>query len=241
MSAALSGVRAAPSRLAADRGLVSGRPVPPGIHRIPAQQLARRELARSIYQPSIWTRLSQDIANWLNRLSIGPAKGGWWLLIVLIIVLVLVIAGVLYRIGPLGRSRRQRDGALLAGTQLTAADYRREAERRAEAGDYAGAIIQRVRAIAVELETRGVLLPRPGRTASELAAEVAGALPDSAAGLRAAARLFDDVRYGDRAGTLAGYEQVRQLDDSIRAARTPAVSAAGPAGPAGGTGLGLMP
>lgn len=158
----------------------------------------------------------------------------------LIIVLVLIIAGVLYRIGPMGRSRRQPGGTLLGGTQLTAADYRRDAERLADGGDYTGAIIQRVRAIAVELETRGVLLPRPGRTASELAAEAAGALPDSAAGLRAAARLFDDVRYGDRAGTMAGYEQVRQLDESIRAARTPAVSSAGPAGPADG-GLGLMP
>jgi hypothetical protein len=238
MPAALSGVRAAPSRLAADSGLASGRPVPPGIHRIPAQQLARRELARSIYQPSLWARLIQDLTRWLNGLSIGPAKGGWWLLVVLIIVLVLVISGVLYRIGPMGRSRRQPSGALLGGTQLTAADYRRDAEQRADGGDYAGAIIQRVRAIAVELETRGVLLPRPGRTASELAAEAAGALPDSAAGLQAAARLFDDVRYGDRTGTPAGYEQVRQLDESIRAARTPAVSTAGPAG---GAGLGLMP
>ncbi|HEX3489748.1 MAG TPA: DUF4129 domain-containing protein [Streptosporangiaceae bacterium] len=241
MSAALSGVRAAPSRLAAGRRLASGGPVPPGIHRVPAQQLARRELARSIYQPSLWTRLFQDVTNWLNGLSIGPAKGGWWLLIAAIIVLILVIAGVLYRIGPMARSRRQRGGALLAGAQLTAADYRREAERLADGGDFAGAIIQRVRAIAVELETRGVLLPRPGRTASELAAEAAGALPDSAAALRAAARLFDDVRYGDRAGTVAGYEQVRQLDETIRAARTPAVAAAGPAGPAGGAGLGLMP
>ncbi len=93
---------------------------------------------------------------------------------------------------------------MLAGPQLTAGDYRRAAERRADAGDYAGAIIERTRAIAVELETRGVLLPRPGRTASELAAEAAVSLPDHAAGLREAARLFDDVRYGDRPGTLAG-------------------------------------
>jgi len=99
VSAALSGVRAAPSRLVAGGRLASGRPGPAGIHRVPAQQLARRELARSIYQPSLWTRLFKDITNWLNRLSIGPAKGGWWLLIVLIIVLILVIAGVLYRIG----------------------------------------------------------------------------------------------------------------------------------------------
>ena len=102
----------------------------------------------------------------------------------LIVVAVLVIAGVLYRIGPMRRNRRERAGAVLAGTQLTADDYRRAAERLADGGDYAGAIIDRTRAIAVELETRGVLLPRPGRTASELAAEAASSLPDHAAGLR---------------------------------------------------------
>jgi type II secretory pathway pseudopilin PulG len=231
---ARAGARAGGARRAAAIVVIG-----PGIHRIPAQRLARRELARSIYQPSFLARLDNDLFGWLNRLSIGPQKSGWWLLIVLIIVVVLVIAGVLYWIGPMGRSRRQRSGAVLAGTQLSAADYRREAERLADGGDYAGAIIQRMRAIAVELETRGVLLPRPGRTASELAAEAGGSLPGSAAGLHAAARLFDDVRYGDRAGTPAGYEQVRDLDESIRAARTPAVSAVGASipGPADGTGL----
>jgi hypothetical protein len=227
----------------AGHGLGSGQPVPPGIHRMPAQRLARRELARAIYQPSFWSRLNRDIFGWLNSLQIGPQKSGWWTLIVLIVVAVLVIAGVLYRIGPMRRNRRERAGAVLAGTQLTADDYRRTAERLAGGGDYAGAIIDRTRAIAVELETRGVLLPRPGRTASELAAEAASSLPDHAAGLREAARLFDDVRYGDRAGTPAGYQQVRHLDESIRSGRTPAVSAAGPAdgpdvaGRAGGAGL----
>lgn len=220
-------------RLAAATRRASGQPEPPGIHRIPAQRLAQRELARSIYQPSFWTRLNRDIFGWLNSLHLGPQSFGWWALVVLIVVVVLVIAGVLYWIGPMGRSRRERADAVLAGTYLTARDYRQAAERLAEAGDYAGAIIERTRAIAMELETRGVLQPRPGRTASELAAEAASSLPDSATALRETARLFDDVRYGDRAGTPAGYQQVRQLDETIRAARTPAVAAAGPAGPTG--------
>ncbi len=224
------------SRLAAATRSASGQPVPPGIHRIPAQRLAQHELARSIYRPSLWTRLNQDIFGWLNSLHLGPQGFGWWALVALIVVVVLVIAGVLYRIGPMSRTRRERAGALLAGTYLTARDYRQAAERLAEAGDYAGAIIERTRAIAMELETRGVLQPRPGRTASELAAEAASSLPDSAAALRETARLFDDVRYGDRAGTPAGYQQVRQLDESIRAARTPAVAAAGPVGSAGPAG-----
>ena len=220
-------------------GLVPRRFAPSGIHRNPAQRLARRELARSIYHASFWTRLYRDLFGWLNRLSIGPAHEGWWTLIALIVALVLVIAGILSWIGPLRRGRREPPGPVLEGARLTAGDHRRAARRLADDGDFAGAIIERVRAIVVELESRDVLLPRPGRTASELAAEAASSLPGSAAGLREAARLFDDVRYGGRAGTLAGYQQVRDLDESIRAARTPAVSVASggrPIGPASRTG-----
>jgi type II secretory pathway pseudopilin PulG len=202
----------------------------PDISRGPARQLARHELARSIYRPSAWQRIVNAVQRWLNSLfgSAGPGRSGWWTLIVLIIVAVLVVSAVIFWIGPAGRARRQRAAAVLTGEHLTAADHRRRAELHAQAGDYAAAIIDRVRAIAVELESRGVLTPRPGRTASELAAEAAAALPGSATALREAARLFEDVRYGGRAGTQAGYEQIRDLDARIQAARTPAVSAAGP-------------
>jgi type II secretory pathway pseudopilin PulG len=203
---------------------------PPGIGRDPARQLARRELARSLYQPSLWQRFRNAVTGWLNSVlgPAGPRHAGWWTLIVLVIVAVLVIAGLIAWIGPARRSRR-RSLAVLGGERLTAADHRRNADQRAAAGDFAGAIVERVRAMATELESRGVLLPRPGRTASELAAEAAGAMPGTAAGLRAAAAAFDDVRYGGRAGTLAGYEQVRDLD--LRIAASPAAVGAPGAGP----------
>lgn len=232
MSLALPGLRAAL--------LAAGGHAPRYTHRVPAQRLARRELARSIYRPSFWHRIINDISRWLNKLlgAVGPQKTGWWTLIVLLCVSILVIAGVIIWIGPARRSRRQRASPIMTGRPLTAADHRREAEKLAEAGDYAGAIIERFRAIAVELESRGVLPPRPGRTASELAAEAAGPVPASAAGLRAAALLFDDVRYGDRPGTLPAYRQVSDLDGGLQAARMPAVSAAGAgSSPAGPTGL----
>jgi hypothetical protein len=218
MPLAFSGLRAAL--------LAAGGHGPRYIHRVPAQRLARQALAKPF-----WQRILDDINRWLNDLlgSIGPARSGWWTLIVLLCVAVLFVAGVIIYIGPARRSRRQRVSPILSGKPLSAADHRRAADRLAEDGEYAGAIIERFRAIAVELESRGVLPPRPGRTASELAAEAAGPVPDSTAGLRAAALLFDDVRYGDRPGTLAGYQQVRDLDVTLQAARTPAVSAAGAA------------
>jgi hypothetical protein len=81
-----------------------------------------------------------------------------------------------------------------------------------------------VRAIAVELQERSILPPRLGRTADELAAEASGPLPAHAVRLRDAARLFDDVRYGGRAGTADGYQRLRDLDAGIRTAK-PVVSA----------------
>jgi len=76
----------------------------------------------------------------------------------------------------------------------------------------------------MELEERSILPPRLGRTADELATEASGPLPAQAGQLRDAARLFDDVRYGDRAGTADGYRRLRDLDAGIRAAK-PVVSA----------------
>jgi hypothetical protein len=214
---------------------------PPLIHRGPAQRLARLELARSVYRPSWPRRVLDAIGRWLSSIfgsssGAGPHQVRWWAVAALIVAFVLVIAWVLYRLGPIRRSRRTA-ASVLGDSQLSAADHRRNAERLAASGDFAGGIVERVRGIAVDLEQRGVLLPRPGRTASELAAEAAAALPaasvpGAAAALHRAARLFDDVRYGGRAGTLAGYEQVRDLDSAIMSARTASVAMIG--GPATG-------
>ncbi len=69
----------------------------------------------------------------------------------------------------------------------------------------------------------------PGRTADELAAEAGRLLPGLAPALTTAARLFNEVRYGDRAGTRAGYEQLRALDEAVLATRPATVAAQSPA------------
>jgi hypothetical protein len=190
------------------------------------QQLARTELSKAIYHPGvpITERIEQAIERLLNSLGVA-APVGWWAIIALAALLVIAIAAVLAWIGPVRRSRSRAMDPLLSSGQLSARDHRQNSERMAAADDYAAAIIESVRAIAVELEERGVLPPRVGRTADEFAAEAGQQLPGHAAGLKEAARLFDDVRYGERAGTGAGYQRVRELDAAIRAAR-PAASAA---------------
>jgi Domain of unknown function (DUF4129) len=214
----------------------------PLIDRGPAQRLARQELGRSIYRASWPRRVLNAIGRWLSSLLDGGSGGAhqvrWWAVAALIVAAVLVIAGVLYWLGPTRRSRRRKQASVLGGSQLSAADHRQSSEQLAASGDFAGAIVERVRAVAADLEQRGVLLPRPGRTASELATEAAGALPATAlpggaAALHNVARLFDDVRYGGRAGTLSGYEQVRDLDAAVLSARTASVALVG--GPAPGS------
>jgi hypothetical protein len=205
----------------------------PQIGRRAAQQLARRELARSIYQPSIFQR----IINWLQRLlngAGGAIPGGWFGLVALAVLAVLVISGVIYWVRP-ARGRRGPSSALRPAMDFSARDHRARAERLAADGDFSGAIVERTRAIAAELEERGIVPARPGRTADELATEAGRELPDQAHGLRRAMHLFDDVLYGDRPGTEAGYQQVSLTDGELRSARPTA--SPGPQGTPAGFGV----
>ncbi len=217
---------------------------PPGIGRHAAQQLARRELSKSIYQPSVWQRVLDWLERHLDRLFAAinsSLPGGWWALVSLLVLAVLVVSVVLVQVRPraLRRSARRQP---LAGRSMSASDYRARADSYAAAGDYSAAIVERVRAIAEELQQRGVLPVRPGRTADEFAAEASLPLPALAAKLADAARLFDDVRYGGRTGADAGYHGVRELDDAIRTARVPiAVTVAMPAGSLAAGAIGAGP
>ena len=184
----------------------------PLIGRRPAQILARRELSKV----SIWTRILHDIEQLFNT-SANAVPGGWFGLVVFgVLIAVLVIAIVTWA-RPTAR-RRIRARSVLGGEARMARDYRQSAARLAEAGDYGEAIAEAVRAIAAELEERGILPPRLGRTADELAVEAGRELPGLAADLRTATRLFDDVRYGDRPGTRAGYEFACLVDGRVRTA-----------------------
>jgi len=193
----------------------------PVVGRRDGQRLARNELSKSIYhpQPSLAQRAAHFVMDWLGRLfrATQGLPGGWWGFVVLIALAVLLVAVVLARTGPVARVRRRRAEPGATSEARTAREHREAAARLAGAGDYAAAICERVRAIAAELDERGVLAPRIGRTADEFAAEAGRALPPHAAGLLAAARLFDEVRYGRRPGTRPGYERVTELDTRIAA------------------------
>jgi hypothetical protein len=198
--------------------LAAGRP---GVSRPAGQEFARRELSKLIYHPP--TPFIERLANAIDQFlsTAGSAMpGGWWTLVSLAALLMIVAWAVLSWTGPVRRSARLAAASLITGQPLTARDYREKAQRLAGAGQYSAAIIECMRAIAAELDEGGILPHLAGRTADELAAEAGRALPATASALTAAARLFDDVRYGDRAGTPAGYQMLHELDATIRKARS---------------------
>jgi hypothetical protein len=203
------------------------RYVPPPVDRDQARELARRELDRQIYhrdEPSLLDRFLQRISDWLSRLFDhvpGERTGGGWgwtALVVLLVLLVLVAAAIWWRTGALRRNAAERAG-LLDDTDTTAEDHRDAAERHANAGEWAEAIRERLRAIARDLEERVIVEPRPGRTADELAGEAGAALPDHADELAQGVRIFDDVWYGGRPGDADGYRRLTELDRRLRTAR----------------------
>jgi hypothetical protein len=192
----------------------------PGIGRLRGQQLARRELARAIYRPSLLTRLWHDITRWLSSLvsSGSGASPRWWGLILMAVTVAAAVAVILYWLGPGRVTRQDRTRPVLDRQLSSPEDHRDAAERLAASGSYGDAIIERLRAIAVDLEAREILLRRPARTAAELAVQAGAAFPAEAAELTDAARRFDAVRYGARAGTEPGYRRIRDLDARLKAA-----------------------
>ena len=201
----------------------------PLIGRRDARILARRELGRL----NIAERLLLDLRR-LFGLGGGAVPSGWFGLIVLGVLAAALVIVIFAWVRP-ARHRRERKSAVIGNKTRTAQDYRKNAARLAAAGDFSGAIVDGVRGIAAELEERGILPPRLGRTADELALEAAAELPSLTADLRSATRLFDDIRYGDRPGTEAGYQLISRLDAAVRT--TPAT--AGGTQPVETSGFGL--
>lgn len=204
--------------------------VPVDLGREQAAELARTELADPAYHPPD-EPLLQRVLQWLmDRVQelvdrIGQAAPGGWLGVLgLVVLVVAAIAVVRWRMGPVGRTARGASPLFSLATPATASEHRRRSEEQARAGRYAEAVRERLRAVVRELEERGVLSPRAGRTADEAAATAGAALPGVAAALRAGAARFDEIWYGGRDAVRADYEQLVELDRAVAGARAPAVT-----------------
>jgi hypothetical protein len=185
-----------------------------------ARDAAVRELSDPAYAeagPNALERAVNWVVERLGEVLAGLGGGVAWpigagMLIAVLAALVLIIR--------YWRGRSVRNLASIRNVfdrgDTTADEHRRAAEAAVAAGDLAEAIRERFRALVRELEQRGVLEPRAGRTVDEVAAEAGRALPALADDLRGAAVAFDDVWYGGRTATAERYQHLVAVDDRVR-------------------------
>jgi hypothetical protein len=211
--------------------------VPIVLGREEAQRLARVELAKPVYagEDEPWVQrairwLFDRVAELLDQVG-STSPLGWFGLAGVALLVVLVIIAVRRRTGSLDRGATP--DLLLLGGPRTAGEYRAEAERFAAAGAWAEAVRSRLRAVVRDLEDRGLVDARPGRTADEVARDAGSRLPSAAADLRIGARIFDDIWYGGRTADATAYARMVAIDAATSAARPSAARAAGtlPAAP----------
>jgi Domain of unknown function (DUF4129) len=185
-----------------------------------ARAAARRELSKGIYHrdDEPWPlRVFNAVQRWLDHLMHSVSRhapGGGAGALALLLAAIALVAFVWWRVGFVRRTTSV-PGAVLGGRPRTSDDLLRDAEAAAAAGQWGDAVIARMRALATAVEERGLVDPRPGRTADELAAEVAAALPVAAGAMRSAATAFDAVAYGKRPAERRTYDVIVDAADLI--------------------------
>lgn len=187
-----------------------------------ARRAAQRELLDHRYddaRPPLVVRFAGAVVRRLLHLldatsSRVPGGGAGLLLLVLLVVGVTVL---LVRVRP---GRRPAGTPVFGGGPARTADgHRALADQAAGAGDWAGAVRERLRAVVRELEARGVLDPRPGRTAGEVHRDASAAVPALTEPLLRATMTFDEVWYGGRPADASAYAVVVAADQAVTAAR----------------------
>lgn len=194
---------------------------PPPITGDDARHAAQLELSKPAYHhgdPSIAQRVVQWVLRRMgNALSAAarhsPGKGVGLFVIVLLLVLLIVVLAV--RVGRVRRAANAATGDIFGEAPQRAADHRARALDFAARNRYAEAVREWLRATTRELEERGVLDARPGRTVAELCDETSSALPGVADELRLASSIFEKIWYGGKIATSDDEQTLRRLDELV--------------------------
>lgn len=202
----------------------------PPITRDGAQHDAQRELNKAIYHQhsDSWpVRALRWIGHQLDTIlnkTLEHAPAGNVGALSLVVLAAVIVALIVWRVGV--PQRVASIGAVMTGTTtLTAAEHRQRSEAAAATGDYATAVLERMRAITRELEERNILDARPGRTATEVATAAGPRLTGGAATLHDAARTFNDVVYGGARADADRLERLVAADSLVRASSRTVVMA----------------
>jgi hypothetical protein len=196
----------------------------------PARDWVRNELAKSEYQPSLLERVVGWFRHLIGKLLDATQQIGRIDPVVGFALLVLLLVGVALLLSRLRRDPRSagRDRAVVEDSRTTAAQYRARAGAALAQERWDDAVLDGMRAIAVGLVERALSEDVPSATAHEVADAAALVFPAERARLVRAARLFDDVRYGDRHASRAGATDLLDLERTLRDLRPEAGPADGP-------------
>ena len=203
--------------------------VPVDLTREQAHRLAQHELADPAYRaarPSLVQRAIEWLVDEVQRLleRAGElAPGGWLGILGLVALVVLAVLVVRWRMGPTSGS-----GTVIFRVDpgTSAAQYRARAGELAAAGQWEAAVSARMQAIVRRSQERGLVDSQPGWTADEVATAVGNRLPTTRPQLLAAARVFDDTRYGGRPASAQTFAVVAEADDLVERTPTPVESGA---------------
>ncbi|MET3143862.1 UNVERIFIED_ORG: hypothetical protein ABIB13_003599 [Arthrobacter sp. UYEF2] len=201
-------------------------PVLPG--RDEARRWAEEELAKPEYRDaapgwldSVWA----DILDWLRSLDGGSGPDSTVAAPWIGVAIAVLIGATVILARPRLNAKAKRAGDVFdADATLSATAYRQRAEAAAAAGAWSAAVVDCFRALVRTAEDRTVLDARPGRTADEVAHELATPFPSEAGRLTETARTFDGIRYGNEDADQADYAAVRRLDVTLQSL-TPASAA----------------
>ncbi len=192
-----------------------------------AQDWVRAELAERPYQPTLLQRITDWFWDLLQRIGDAAQGVGRLSPLVALGLLVLLLAGlalVLARLRREPRSGNERQ-ALLEDAHATAREYRDQAARARAEERWDDVVVHGMRALALGLVERSLVDDLPAITAREVADAAARVFPAYQPRLAAAARLFDDVRYGDRHASRERAEDLLALEDTLRHERPASLSA----------------
>lgn len=196
----------------------------------PSSGEGRRRLADELAKPdyseqeSPIRRVVRVILDWFFRQfdgGAGDAISGWWVAISLVVLVLIaaVVIWVIVRVQPGRRARKETEGGVFEERGVSADEYRRRARAARSSGDFSAAVLDGFRALAASAVERFILDDRPGATAREIAAALAGEVPDEREELAQAARSFDAVRYGGLSADEAAAQAVLDLDGRLLAHR----------------------
>lgn len=196
----------------------------------PAQDLVRSELAKSEYQPTLLERIGDWFWGLLEKVTGAAENVGRLNPLLALGLLAVLLVGIAFVLARLRREPRSRaaERAVLEDTRTTAAQYRARAGRALAEERWDDAVVDGMRALALGLVERALVDDLPAATAREVATAASAVFSSERARLDAAARLFDDVRYGDRHASRAGATDLIDLENSLRSLRPDTTAEAGP-------------